>query len=139
MEKSNAPDLFIALDCGTNSVEEAEYILKRGSDMIVIDHHQSKRPLPEEVLLVNPHVRDRDDQQHCQLCTVGLVFKLAHGLLKVLRGEKDPRAFDIKLRNFLDLVSMGTVADMVPLKGENRTFARIGLQVLAKTERPATG
>lgn len=135
MEKSNSPDLFIALDCGTNSVEESEYILKNGSDLIIIDHHQASQPLPDDVVLVNPHVKDRDDQSHCQLCTVGLVFKVAHGILKVRREEGDKRAFEIKLRNFLDLVSMGTLADMVPLKGENRTFARIGLQVLAKTER----
>ncbi len=135
LDKANTPDLFIALDCGTNSVEETDHILDAGCDVLIVDHHQSKRALREEVVLVNPHVEDRADRGHCQLCTVGLVFKLVHGLLKVRRELEDSRAFEIKLRSFLDLVSMGTVADMVPLSRENRTFARIGLEVLAKTQR----
>ncbi|MDQ8203061.1 single-stranded-DNA-specific exonuclease RecJ [Pelagicoccus sp. SDUM812003] len=135
LDKANSPDLFIALDCGTNSVEEAQHIIDSGCDVIIVDHHQAKQRQANGVILVNPHVEDREDDCHCQLCTVGLVFKLAHGLLKVRREEKDPRAYEIKLRSFLDLVSMGTVADMVPLKKENRTFARIGLQVLSKTRR----
>lgn len=136
LDKANQPDLFIALDCGTNSIDAVRHILDAGCDMVIIDHHQAKETLPEEALLVNPHVNDRDHQNHCQLCTVGLVFKLAHGLLKVRRELGDKRAFEIKLRNYLDLVSMGTVADMVPLRRENRTFARIGLQVLSETTRP---
>ncbi|EDY83373.1 single-stranded-DNA-specific exonuclease RecJ [Verrucomicrobiia bacterium DG1235] len=135
LDKANQPDLFIALDCGTNSIDEVQHILDAGCDVVVVDHHQSKEGLPEGAILVNPHVNDRDSANHCQFCTVGLVFKLAHGLLKIRREKDDPRAFEIKLRNFLDLVSMGTVADMVPLNKENRTFARIGLQVLSRTER----
>lgn len=135
LDKANAPDLFIALDCGTNSVDAVERIIEAGCDVIIVDHHQAKEELPQSVTLVNPHVLDREDGVHSQLCTVGLVFKLAHGLLKVKREEGDQRAFEIKLRNYLDLVSMGTVADMVPLNRENRTFARIGLQELAKTNR----
>ncbi len=135
LDKANKPDLFIALDCGTNSLAEAEFILNSGCDLIIVDHHQSKQPLPPEAILVNPHVSDQDDGRHAQLCTVGLVFKLAHGLLKTRRQRGDGRAYEIKLRSFLDLVSMGTVADMVPLLKENRTFARIGLQVLSSTKR----
>ncbi|MDP2136757.1 MAG: DHHA1 domain-containing protein, partial [Candidatus Didemnitutus sp.] len=70
------------------------------------------------------------------LCTVGLVFKLLHGLLKELRVQEFPGVTDIKLRDYLDLVAMGTIADLVPLNGENRVFARHGLQVLAQTARP---
>ncbi|MBK1875838.1 single-stranded-DNA-specific exonuclease RecJ [Pelagicoccus mobilis] len=135
LDKANQPDLFIALDCGTNSVEAVQHILNTGCEVVIVDHHQAKEELPKEVVLVNPHVNDRESQNHCQLCTVGLVFKLAHGLLKVRRERDDKRAFEIKLRNYLDLVSMGTVADMVPLNKENRIFARIGLQVLSKTSR----
>ncbi len=135
LDKANKPDLFVALDCGTNSGAEAQYILNTGCDLIVVDHHQGKSELPERAILVNPHVADEASGRHSQLCTVGLVFKLAHGLLKSRRQRGDERAFEIKLRAFLDLVSMGTVADMVPLLHENRTFARIGLQELAKTQR----
>ncbi|MEM9160600.1 MAG: single-stranded-DNA-specific exonuclease RecJ, partial [Verrucomicrobiota bacterium] len=131
----NQPDLFIALDCGTNSIEEAQLILDTGCDLVIVDHHQSKETLPEGVILVNPHVHKGEKACQSTLCTVGLVFKLAHGLLKHRREKADTRAFEIKLRHYLDLVSMGTVADLVPLRNENRIFARIGLQELAKTQK----
>jgi len=70
------------------------------------------------------------------LCTVGLVFKLMHGLLKQLRAENVPAAFEFRLRDHLDLVAMGTVADLVPLTGENRILARHGLRILQETHRP---
>ncbi|MCH6257602.1 single-stranded-DNA-specific exonuclease RecJ [Puniceicoccaceae bacterium K14] len=135
MEHTGGSDLFIALDCGTNSIEEAKHIIDRGSDLIIIDHHQAKSEMTEDVILVNPHVSNSGHTGTMDLCTVGLVFKLAHALLKVRRELDDKRAFKIKLRDYLDFVAMGTVTDLVPLRGENRTFARIGLQVLAKTKR----
>lgn len=135
MDCGEAADLFIALDCGTNSVEEAEYILSQGCDLVVVDHHQSKQPLPEKVLLVNPHVHGDEGNEALRFCTVGLVFKLAYGILKLRREQKDQRAFDITLREYLDLVSMGTIADLVPLVHENRIFTRIGLNALGKTDR----
>jgi single-stranded-DNA-specific exonuclease len=67
---------------------------------------------------------------------VGLVFKLMHGLLKQLRAENHPVAYRIKLRDYLDLVALGTVADLVPLLGENRILARQGLRILQQTRRP---
>src|SRR5436309_1862240 len=70
------------------------------------------------------------------LCPVGLVFKLAYGLLKQLRTENHPVAFRIKLRDYLDFVAMGTIADLVPLLGENRILARHGLRILQGTVRP---
>ncbi len=128
-------DLFIALDCGTNSVEEADYILSRGCDLLIVDHHQSKRSLPEEALLVNPHVNETGDSDALNFCTVALVFKLAYGILKLKRRDQDSRAFNIVLREYLDLVAMGTIADLVPLTSENRIFTRIGLNALRRTKR----
>jgi single-stranded-DNA-specific exonuclease len=135
--EQGVPKLFVALDCGTNSQDEVAYLESRGVDVLVVDHHRSKSgPLPGG-LLVNPHVYDRpDDEPWRHLCTVGLVFKLAHGLLKLLRSENDPVAGAIKLRDYLDLVAMGTVADLVPLHGENRILARFGLRTLEETRRP---
>lgn len=135
--EQGVPKLFVALDCGTNSQEEVAYLESRGVDVLVVDHHRAKSgPLPGG-LLVNPHVYDRpDDEPWRQLCTVGLVFKLAHGLLKLLRADNDPVAASIKLRDYLDLVAMGTVADLVPLHGENRILARYGLRTLEETQRP---
>lgn len=133
------PHLFIALDCGTNSHDETAYLRAQGIDVMVIDHHRSKERVLEDGILINPHVHEAPasgDEAWRHLCTVGLVFKLAHGLLKQLRVENHPVAFRIKLRDHLDLVALGTVADLVPLRGENRIMARHGLRTLQDTQRP---
>ncbi|MBI2517919.1 MAG: single-stranded-DNA-specific exonuclease RecJ [Opitutae bacterium] len=131
------PDLFIALDCGTNSHAEVAHLRSLGIDVIVVDHHRSKDEPPVDATLINPHVHESEnDHAWRHLCTVGLVFKLLHGLLKRLRSENYPGAHDLRLKDYLDLVAMGTVADLVPLHGENRVFARHGLRVLAETQRP---
>ncbi|MEI6107127.1 MAG: DHH family phosphoesterase, partial [Opitutae bacterium] len=135
--EAGRPDLFIALDCGTNSNDEVAYLRSLGVEVIVVDHHRSTAAPAEGALLINPHVNPLpDDSAWRYLCTVGLVFKLAHGLLKRLRLENDPVALTIVLKDYLDLVAMGTIADLVPLTGENRIFARHGLRVLAETRRP---
>ncbi len=134
------PDLFIALDCGTNSHDEVAYLVGQGIDVLVVDHHRSKEKALDRGLLINPHVTGADGSsaqpawQH--LCTVGLVFKLMHGLLKQLRIENHPVAARVKLRDHLDLVAMGTIADLVPLLGENRILAKTGLRILQETARP---
>jgi single-stranded-DNA-specific exonuclease len=132
------PDLFVALDCGTNARDEITRLRALGVDVIVIDHHRSKEnEEPVTGLLINPHAHPRaDDDAWHHLCTVGLVFKLAHGLLKLLRADNHPVALELKLRDSLDLVALGTVADLVPLTGENRIFARHGLTHLRHATRP---
>jgi single-stranded-DNA-specific exonuclease len=134
------PDLFVALDCGTNSHDEVAYLLGQGIDVVVIDHHRSKDRTLAQGILVNPHVADADNGRGTpgerNFCTVGLVFKVLHGLLKRLRAENNPAALRIKLRDYLDLVALGTVADLVPLTGENRIMARHGLRILQETARP---
>jgi single-stranded-DNA-specific exonuclease len=134
------PDLFVALDCGTNSHDEVDYLAGLSVDVLVVDHHRSKDRAPERCLLVNPHVAGllgepaQTAWQH--LCTVGLVFKVLHGLLKQLRAENHPVAGRIKLRDYLDLVALGTIADLVPLLGENRILAKTGLRILQDSARP---
>ncbi|HEX2860147.1 MAG TPA: single-stranded-DNA-specific exonuclease RecJ [Lacunisphaera sp.] len=131
------PDLFVALDCGTNSSAEVAMLRARGVDVIIVDHHRSTEPPATDGILINPHVHPAPgDEAWRFLCTVGLVFKVVHGLLKKLRAENDPVALSIVLKEYLDLVAMGTVADLVPLHGENRIFARHGLRMLAETRRP---
>lgn len=137
--EAGKPDLFVALDCGTNSHEETNYLRSLGIDVIVIDHHRSKEQALIDATLINPHVHPHggaEDPAWRHLCTVGLVFKLAHGLLKQLRADNHPVAFRIKLRDHLDLVALGTIADLVPLTGENRILARHGLRILEQTHRP---
>lgn len=134
--EAGRPNLFVALDCGTNAHDELAYLEAQGVDVIVIDHHRSKEKTLAGGILVNPHVAPGEgDAPWRNLCTVGLVFKLVHGLLKQLRAENHATAFHIKLKDYLDLVAMGTVADLVPLDGENRILSRHGLQVLQQTQR----
>ena len=138
--EAGVPRLFIALDCGTNSHAEVDLLVERGADVIVVDHHRSKEKTLERGLLINPHVGEAGDSgprsAWRDLCTVGLVFKVMHGLLKRLRGENHPVAARIRLRDYLDLVALGTVADLVPLVAENRILARHGLRILQETQRP---
>jgi len=118
-----APRLLIAVDCGTSSVEEIATLKAQGVDVIVLDHHEGKEALPQCVAVVNPKLgADFHD-----LCSVGIVFKVAHALLK-----RRPRP-DFDLRSHLDLVALGTVADLVPLRGENRALVKRGLSQLADT------
>jgi len=130
------PALFVALDCGTNSHAEVEYLTGLGIEVIVVDHHRSKDQTLRQGILVNPHVQAEGEGEGRDLCTVGLVFKLMHGLLKQLRQDGHPQAFEFKLRDHLDLVALGTVADLVPLVGENRILARHGLRIMQETRRP---
>jgi len=135
--EAGRPGLFIALDCGTNSSAEVALLRSRDVDVIIVDHHRSTEPPATQAILINPHVHPTpEDGDWRFLCTVGLVFKLAHGLLKKLRAENHPVALAIVLKEYLDLVAMGTIADLVPLHGENRIFARHGLRMLAETRRP---
>ena len=120
------PQLLVALDCGTSSVAEIVDLRQRGVDVIVIDHHEPKAALPECVAIVNPKIQPASAFHY--LCTAGIVFKLCHALLKT-------RTIDFDLRSKLDLVALGTVADIVPLRGENRTFVQRGAIEIARTTR----
>jgi single-stranded-DNA-specific exonuclease len=120
------PQLLIALDCGTSSTAEIVDLRKRGLDVIVLDHHEPKSELPECAAIVNPKI-DPTSPFH-YLCSVGIVFKLCHALLKT-------RPIDFDLKSKLDLVALGTVADIVPLRDENRTLVQRGAIEIARTTR----
>jgi single-stranded-DNA-specific exonuclease len=139
------PRLLVAVDCGTGSVREIADLRKRGVDTIVLDHHEPPAALPECVALVNPKLVGRasrpsrsestDRQDACptwrSLASVGVAFKFAHGLLKRQRRL----AATIDLRDHLDLAAVGTVADVVPLTGDNRILVRSGLERLPRTAK----
>ena len=125
--EQHQPQLLIAVDCGTSSVTEIADLWRRSVDVIVLDHHEPKSALPKCVAIVNPKI-DPDSPFH-YLCSVGIVFKLCHALLKTR-----PVSFDLKSK--LDLVALGTVADIVPLQGENRTFVHRGAIEIARSTRP---
>ena len=130
------PDLLIAVDCGTSSSAEVAWLREQGVSVVILDHHASKEALPADCIMVNPHVRDDAAAPWLELCSVGLVFKFCHALLRVLRQKGDALAESTDLREYFDLVALGTVADLVPLTGENRILVRHGLQRLRQCQRP---
>ncbi|MBL9130010.1 MAG: single-stranded-DNA-specific exonuclease RecJ [Verrucomicrobiaceae bacterium] len=126
-ELHGKPDLLMALDCGTTSLNEAAWLAENGVDCVIVDHHElSPQGRPKCLALVNPKLGD--DWHY--FCTAGLVFKVAHALLKTRMLP------DFDLKEALDLVALGTVADLVPLISENRLLVRRGLEALAQTNRP---
>ena len=132
----HSPHLIIAADCGSTSVKVIEDLNRQAIDVIVLDHHQVCDPPPKPYALVNPNISLVEGGELRDLCTAGLAFKLVHGLVKHGRenNEADFEKYDIRL--LLDLVALGTIADMVPLTGENRILAFKGLQQLNRTKRP---
>jgi single-stranded-DNA-specific exonuclease len=124
--EQHQPQLLIAVDCGTSSVNEIAILSERGVDVIVLDHHEPKSQLPDCVAIVNPKLTECGFEY---LCSVGIVFKLCHALLKT----RPTPGFDLK--SHLDLVALGTVADIVPLRGENRVLVQRGAIEIARTSR----
>jgi single-stranded-DNA-specific exonuclease len=122
------PQLLIAVDCGTSSLAEIADLKRRGVDVIVLDHHEPKSALPDCVAVVNPKA-EADCAFH-YLCSAGIAFKLCHALLKTRPAPE----FDLKTN--LDLVALGTVADIVPLQNENRIFVQRGTVEIARSKRP---
>ncbi|HJO08767.1 MAG TPA: single-stranded-DNA-specific exonuclease RecJ [Verrucomicrobiota bacterium] len=128
-------DIVLAVDCGSTAVEAIEYLNSRKVDALVLDHHQISVPPPEPLAMVNPQLSN-EHPNFQELCSVGLAFKLAHALVKRGRKEGLQKERDLDLKQFLDLVALGTVADLVPLTGENRKLVRAGLEQLGETTRP---
>ncbi len=131
--EQHRPQLLIAVDCGTSSTNEISELKKRGVDVIVLDHHEPKSELPDCVAMVNPKATECGFEY---LSSVGIVFKLCHALLKTRPLPADAAGlsgFDLKSK--LDLVALGTVADIVPLRAENRILVQRGAIEIARTSR----
>jgi len=124
--EQHQPQLLIAVDCGTSSVNEVTDLKKRGIHVIILDHHEPKSELPDCVAMVNPKLTECGFEY---LSSVGIVFKLCHALLKT----RPLHGFDLKSK--LDLVALGTVADIVPLRDENRVLVQRGSIEIARTSR----
>lgn len=128
LKQCGRPDLLISVDCGTVSNDAIATLKKTGVDTVVVDHHEiGPEGRPDCVALVNPKASG-DPRQY--LCAAGVVFKLAHALLK-----KRPLD-DFDLKSALDLVAVATVSDIVPLVEENRLLVRHGLRILENSNRP---
>ena len=138
--------LVVAVDCGSSSHEVIGRLKSNGVDVLVIDHHQAAGPSPAAAM-INPHGQlprtepldasnGDGSKQFQELCSVGLCFKLAHALVKRGREAGWPEAVKFDLRPLLELVALGTIADLVPLTGENRILVSAGLDRLNSTQRP---
>jgi single-stranded-DNA-specific exonuclease len=131
------PRLLLAVDCGSSSHALIGKLQSEGVDVIVLDHHQLSEPPPKPLALVNPHAANGGGADVTEYCSAGLAFKLAHAILKRARLDPAwPEAQTFDIRQFLDLAALGTIADMAPLRGENRTLTRAGLQRISESSRP---
>jgi single-stranded-DNA-specific exonuclease len=126
--KSQGFNLIISVDCGTTDFEEIELANNHGMDVIVCDHHETKDTLPDAYAIINPKRHD-SNYPFYELGGVGVTFKLAWGLLSALNQPKE------YLTEHLDIVALGTIADIVPLIEENRILAKFGLQQIPKTKK----
>ena len=119
--------LIVTVDNGISAIEEAKEVKKFGMNLVITDHHQPGDEIPEAEAVVNPH--RKDDTCKCKnLAGVGVAFKLCAAL--------DGGSYDAVLQQYGDITAIGTVADVVPLTGENRTIVKKGLEYLSNTEIP---
>ncbi len=126
--------LLITVDCGITSADEILEAVKQSIDVIVTDHHEPTARLPHCVATLNPKLKG-STYPNRDLTGVGVAFKLAHGITNLLitSGEISPNKIDLK--RYLDLVALGTIADLGSLRGENRIFVRYGLRQIRKGKR----
>ncbi len=118
--------VVVTCDCGTSAIEPVRQLQASGVDVIITDHHLPGGPLPEAFAIINPK-RPGCPSADKDLAAVGVAFKLALALVRAF-GANENAVFEM-----LDLVALATVADIAPLRGENRVFVRYGLRLMAET------
>jgi len=129
--KASSVGLVITVDCGIRSPDEASHARSIGLDLIITDHHQpAEGDLPHALAVINPK-RAGDQYPDKDLAGVGVAYKIAQAIFS-RNGKSNP---DFQLDDLLDLVALGTVADLAPLAGENRTLVRKGLKKIRETKR----
>ena len=132
--KEEGVDLVVTVDCGVRSIDEALHARQLGLDLIITDHHHPGEQLPPALAVINPK-QAGDPYPDKNLAGVGIAYKLGLALLDRLRqsGDRSAQAFDETL--LLDLVALGTVADLAPLTAENRSLVRRGLKAIRQPRR----
>ncbi|MDR0931568.1 MAG: single-stranded-DNA-specific exonuclease RecJ [Victivallales bacterium] len=126
--------VLVTVDCGITSCDAIDEAIKRGIDVIVTDHHEAGAQLPNAIAIINPKVYpELEDLQ--LLAGAGAAFKLSHAFIKFGR-ENNLGGFQTRLEDVLDYVALGTVADIVPLLGENRVMVKYGIEALRRQIRP---
>lgn len=121
--------VFVSVDCGITNITEVAEANRRGMDVIIIDHHHVPEELPSAFAIINPKMSS-SGYPFSDLCGTGAAFKVITALFQRMSPEKAEQ-----LKWLLDIVSVGTIADCMPLYGENRTIVKYGLYVLSKTRR----
>ena len=132
--ETNKCKLMITVDCGITAAREIQKLVNKDIDVIVTDHHEPTDKIPNCIATLNPKLLNQTYPNR-DLTGVGVAFKLAHAIANYLvsKDEVPPRKVDLKI--FLDLVALGTIADMGVLLNENRILVRYGLKQLQKTKR----
>lgn len=126
--------LLITVDCGITAAKEIEKVVRCGIDVIVTDHHEPTSKIPLCIATLNPKLIN-STYPNRDLTGVGVAFKLAHALTEKLVDLEKISPTKIDLKNYLDLVALGTIADMGALKGENRILVRYGLKQMRRMKR----
>ncbi len=129
----NKPNLLITTDCGITDIKEVEFINENEVDVVIIDHHLPGDVLPEAYAIVNPKQK-KCEYRFKDLCAAGVAFKLCLALVESNFG-KEKKIREGFEKWLLDVVAIATIADMMPLLGENRTLVKYGLMVVTKTKR----
>ena len=134
--KAEGASVVVTVDCGTSSHAPLKAAAAAGLDVIVVDHHEAEAQLPDAVAVINPNRMD-ETSPHGHMAAVGVAFLLAVGINRELRraGWYDSRR-EPDLKHWLDLVALGTVCDVAPLKGINRALVAQGLKVMARRDNP---
>ena len=127
--------LVVTVDCGVRSVEEVTFARSLGLDMVITDHHSVPRALPPAVAVINPK-REDSAYPFRELAGVGVAYRLAQALYEAAPGAGLTIRGAADATEFLDLVAVGTVADIVPLLDENRVLAQSGLARIRSSARP---
>ncbi len=122
-------NLIISVDCGVTAIKEVEYARQLNMDVIVSDHHEPGIQLPDAYAILNPKC-ENSNYPFQELAGVGVAFKLAQALIAAMKIDEDV------IKEFVDLVAIGSAADIVPLIDENRIFVKEGLKRLNETNRP---
>ena len=130
----NSCKLIVTVDCGITAAKEIAKVAEKNVDVIVTDHHEPTAKIPHCLATLNPKVFD-SVYPNREITGVGVAFKLAHALTSYLVEHGYDKAETIDLKSYLDLVALGTIADMGSLLGENRILVRYGLKQLDKTQR----
>ncbi len=126
--------LLITVDCGITAIKEIQEVVQKGIDVIITDHHEPTTKIPLCIATLNPKLIN-STYPNRELTGVGVAFKLAHAIINTLINQGKISSSEIDLKTYLDLVALGTIADMGALKGENRILVRYGLKQMHKIER----